>query len=310
MIQAKILLVEDSKTQAKTLEDFLKKQGYEVMWVEDGKSAIKAASTKPIDLILLDLVLPDINGDEVCRWLKLNKGTRGIPIIMLTVKSSLSDKVSGLKAGADDYMPKPFNESELNARIYACLRTKALQDELKQKNQELEDLLKKVNILAETDPLTGLLNRRRFGNFLEKEFAMTRRYKTPLSCIMVDIDKFKSINDEFGHSVGDSVLQEIAQIIRKTFREIDIIARWGGEEFVILLPRVKKEGALESAKRFKEIIVKHTFSKISDKKITISIGVASAPNPSIDSEDALINASDSAMYDAKRKGRDRIEATP
>jgi diguanylate cyclase (GGDEF)-like protein len=309
MAKAKILLVEDSETQAKIAKDSLQKQGYEVVWAEDGKSAIKVATSSPPDLILLDFMLPDINGDEVCRWLKLNKGTRTIPIIMLTVKDSISDKVSGLEAGADDYVPKPFNEVELNARIYACLRTKSLQDELKHKNEELEELLTKVKTLANTDPLTDLFNRRRFETFLEKEFDKTVRYKTPISCLMIDIDNFKKINDEYGHQIGDSVLQEMANIVKTTFREIDIIARWGGEEFIVLMPHTKTEGAKMSASRLIQIIANHRFSKIPDRKITISIGVASAPSPSIDSEESLINASDIAMYEAKKKGRDRLEVT-
>jgi diguanylate cyclase (GGDEF)-like protein len=307
MAKAKILLVEDSKAQAKAIKEFLDRQGYETTWVEDGKSAIKTAKTEPIDIILLDLMLPDINGDEVCRWLKLNQDTKGIPIIMLTVRDSVSDKVTGLEAGADDYMPKPFNELELNARIYACLRTKALQDELKQKNQELEELLKKVKVLAITDPLTELFNRRHFETVLEKEFHKTRRYNIPLSCLMIDIDKFKDINDEYGHRAGDSVLQETAQIIKKTLRDVDIAARWGGEEFVVLLPQTNKEDALQCASRMLKAMSEHRFSNIPDRKITVSIGIASVPHPSIDSGEALVNASDVAMYEAKKKGRNRIE---
>nr|NIM81977.1 response regulator [Candidatus Aminicenantes bacterium] len=156
MPKAKILLVEDSKGQAKAAKDFLDSKGYEVIWVEDGKSAIGVAQSQTLDIILLDLILPDLNGHEVCRWLKVNQKTKEIPIIMLTVKDSVSDKVTGLEAGADDYIPKPFDDIELNARIYACLRTKALQDELRKKNSQLEELLTKVEALAITDPLTEL----------------------------------------------------------------------------------------------------------------------------------------------------------
>lgn len=307
MAKAKILFVEDSKTQAEVIRGLLEKEGYEVIQAEDGKSAIKIAKSQPLDIILLDLVLPDINGNEVCRWLKLNQSTKGIPIIMLTVKGSLTDKVKGLEAGADDYVTKPFDEIELNARIYACLRTKALQDELKQMNRQLEDLLGKVEQLAITDPLTELFNRRRFETVLEKEFKRTVRYKSPLACLMIDIDHFKKINDEYGHQAGDSVLQETAQIIKTTFREVDIAARWGGEEFVILLPQTNKEAALQSASRMLEAISNHKFPSIPGKKITVSIGIASVPDPSIDTGESLINASDLVMYEAKKKGRNRIE---
>lgn len=118
MAKAKILLVEDDKLQAKITKEYLEKNGYEVLWTDNGKSAIKIAKTQPIEIILLDLILPDISGNEVARWLKINEDTKGIPIIIVTIKDTLPDKVKGLEAGADDYLPKPYNEIELNARIY------------------------------------------------------------------------------------------------------------------------------------------------------------------------------------------------
>jgi diguanylate cyclase (GGDEF)-like protein len=307
MAKAKILLVEDSKSQAEVTREFLERNGYDVDWVEDGKSAIMKARTRPVDIILLDYVLPDINGNEVCRWLKLNDHTKGIPIIMITTRSSTKDKVSSLEAGADDSLQKPYNEIELNARIYACLRTKALQDELRQKNRQLEEMLERVEILAITDPLTGLFNRRRGENVLEKEFTRSVRYATPLSCLMIDIDHFKRINDVFGHRAGDTVLKEVGEIIRSSAREIDTIARWGGEEFLVLLPQTPKENGVRFAERILKAIGHHEFSGLSDTQITVSIGISSAPDPSIDSGEKLINASDIALYDAKRKGRNRAE---
>ena len=307
MAKAKILLVEDSKTQAKSVIEFLKKEGYDVIWVEDGKSAISTAKTQPLDLILLDVVLPDLNGKEVCRWLKLNQGTKGIPVIMLTAQGSTPDKVTGLESGADDYVSKPFEEIELNARIYACLRTKALQDELSLKNRQLEELLERVEVLAVTDPLTELFNRRRFETVLNKEFKRTERYKAPLSALMIDIDHFKKINDNHGHHVGDMVLHDLAAILKSAVREIDIIARWGGEEFVVLLPQTDKAAAVKSATRVMGMISSHNFPSIPDKQVTVSIGVASAPSPDIESSEILINACDLAMYEAKKNGRNRVE---
>ena len=307
MAKAKILLVEDSKVQAGLVRDFLEKTGYEVIWAENGKSAIKTAKTMSVDIILLDLMLPDISGNEVCRWLKLNDNTRGIPIIMLTAKDAITDKVAGLEAGADDYLPKPYNEIELNARIYASLRTKALQDELRQKNHQLEDLLRQVEIMAITDQLTGIYNRRRLETVLEEEFRRTIRYKSPLACLMIDIDHFKRINDRFGHHTGDMVIKETAQIITECAREIDTVARWGGEEFIALFPQTKKEDALRSAVRIIKKVSEHKFPEISNEQITISIGIASVPDPSIDTEEKLIHASDMALYEAKKNGRNRAE---
>jgi len=310
MGRARILLVEDSRTQAETAKDFLEKNGYEVILAGNGKTAIKAVKTAPVDIILLDLVLPDMNGNEVCRWLKLNEDTKGIPIIMLTVKGEVTDKVAGLEAGADDYLPKPYDNVELNARIYACLRTKALQDELRQKNLQLECLLKKVEIMAVTDQLTGIYNRRQVETVLEKEFKTAIRYKTPLSCMMIDIDHFKAVNDAFGHHIGDAVLKEITKVIAETAREADTVARWGGEEFIVILPQTKKEEAMQAASRMLKAISEHNFQDIPNERLTVSIGVTSIPHLSldIDSEEKLIQAADCALYDAKKKGRNRIES--
>ncbi|MDP2279553.1 MAG: GGDEF domain-containing protein, partial [Nitrospirota bacterium] len=196
---------------------------------------------------------------------------------------------------------------ELNARIYACLRTKALQDELRQKNLQLQNLLKQVEFMAITDQLTGLYNRRHLEIILKEEFKRTFRYKTPLTCMMIDIDHFKRINDAFGHNAGDAVLKETAKIIAETARESDTVARWGGEEFIIILPQTKKEEALQAASRIVKAISEHNFQDIPNERITVSIGIASAPDPSTDSEDKLIHASDIALYDAKKKGRNRVE---
>lgn len=306
MSKGKILLVEDDKLQAQTTKDYLESIGYDVIWTENGKTALKIAKTQTIDIILLDIILPDINGYELCRWLKLNQDTKSIPIIMLTVKDSTMNKVEGLQAGADDYLAKPYHETELNARIYAFLRTKSLQDELKEKNRQLEEILAKVEILAITDPLTTIPNRRHFEAIIEKEFNKTVRYKTPTSCIMIDIDHFKSINDEYGHRVGDIVLKEMANLIKNCLRKVDTVARWGGEEFVILLPGITKEKAYNTALRIKESIQRYKFSDV-QKPITISVGISSIPDPSIDSSEKLIDAADNALYEAKAKGRNTIE---
>jgi two-component system cell cycle response regulator len=306
MAKASILLVEDDSIQALETKNYLENSGYDVIVAENGKSALKAAKTQNIELILLDRNLPDMDGSEVCRWLRLNKDTKIIPIIMLTVKGSVMERVDGLEAGADDYLPKPYNEIELNARIYACLRTKYLRDELKEKNRQLEDVLSKVELLAVTDPLTELYNRRHFGIIIRKEFAGTLRYNSPISCLMIDVDHFKSINDMHGHSAGDIVLKEIAQLIKKCLRKVDTLARWGGEEFALLLPRTKKEDAFIVASRILGTISEYRFPGV-EKEITVSIGIASIPDLSFDTAEKLIDASDIALYEAKRKGRNRIE---
>ena len=304
---AKILLVEDNKAQAKVIMDYLQESGYEVTWVMDGKSAIKTAARNEHDVVLLDLILPDMNGTQICRWLRENEETRGLPIIMLTAKDSLTDKVTGLEAGADDYLLKPYKESELNARIYTCLRTKALRDELSQKNRQLEDLLKEVKKLAIMDHLTELYNRRYFETVLTREFKKLLRYGFSLSCILLDIDHFKKVNDDFGHRAGDSVLKEIAEILTQSVRDVDTVARWGGEEFIVLLPQSSTEDAQHVASRILGAVSEHKFSDVPNRQITVSIGMANANDPSMDSAEKIISVADSAMYKAKSKGRNRIE---
>ncbi|MCK9419360.1 MAG: diguanylate cyclase [Nitrospirae bacterium] len=307
MAKANILLVEDNKIQASVIREFLEKNGYEVMLAEDGMSAFKAAKTDHPDIILLDRVLPDIEGSDICRWLKLDQVTRGIPIIMLTEKDSIPDRIVGLEAGADDYLPKPFDENELNARIYAQLRTKSQQDELKQKNQQLEDMLTRVETLAVSDSLTGLFNRRRFEFVLSNEFKRASRYKSELSCLMIDIDHFKKVNDALGHQAGDALLREIAQIIQRCIRDVDTLARWGGEEFVVLGPNTSTENAKLAAARILNAVSQHAFTDCEGIKVTVSIGIAGLPNPAIDTQEKLINAADLAMYEAKKNGRNRLE---
>ena len=299
-----MLLVEDDPVQASATKEILQKVGYDVILAEDGITAIKAVKTEKPDIILLDVILPGMDGYEICRWLKIEETTKGIPVIMLTVKKELSDKISGLHIGADDYLPKPYNELELNARIYALLRTKALQDELRMKNRQLEELLHKVNYMAITDALTGLYNRRRFHDVLTSEFERARRYTTSFSLVMLDIDHFKRVNDVFGHSAGDNVLQEVASILKNSIREIDTASRYGGEEFMVILPNTARENALVVAERIRLMIGQHAFGGI-DRNITVSIGISGMPDAKVESEEKLIRCADFALYRAKQLGRNR-----
>ena len=305
MAKANVLLVEDDPIQAEATKEILEKAGYNVECTTDGISAIRQVKANKPDIILLDVILPGLDGYEVCRWLKLEEQTKGIPVIMLTVKTELSDKISGLHIGADDYLPKPYNELELNARIYASLRTKALQDELKSKNTQLEELLAKVEYMAITDVLTGLFNRRRLHLDLAKEFERSKRYELPLSLMLMDLDHFKNINDTYGHLAGDMVLQDVAKIIQKNIRETDTAARYGGEEFIVLLPNTKKEDAVHLAERMRLSIENHTFPDMQNAAITISIGIAGVPDKDITTEDKIVQCADIALYKSKQNGRNR-----
>jgi two-component system cell cycle response regulator len=307
MPSARILYIEDSETQGTATKTFLEASGYEVTRVRDGMSVFRAAKTQPIDVILLDPVLPDMDGNRVCRWFKQDDHTRAIPIIMLTALNATAQKVPGLDAGADDYLTKPYDQIELNARVYAALRTKALRDELSRKNDELQIMLKKVEALSITDPLTGLYNRRRFEEALDSEFKKSGRYNSPLSCWMMDIDHFKNVNDTYGNSVGDTVIKDIALIIKHAIRDVDTPARWGGEGFIVLAPMTPKDVALTPVRRILKSVSDHAIMGMGDKKVTISIGIADLSGPGIDSAGKLVQAADNALYAAKKNGRNRIE---
>jgi two-component system cell cycle response regulator len=307
--KARILLVEDSTTQAKATRDSLQKKGYDVLWADSGAAAIKAVVTMSPDVVLLDRVLPDMSGTEVCRWIKHTEQTKGVPVIMLTVRSSLDDKVTGIESGADDYLAKPCNDAELHARIHAALRIKALQDALRQKNRELAELLAKVGSMAVTDVLTGLYNRRHFDDELDAEWKKSRRYHYSIACLLIDIDFFKSVNDTYGHKAGDSILRELSVILQENVRDTDTVARWGGEEFIVLLPHTDADGGYAVARSLLERISRHEFGQVSGRRITVSIGL-SCSGPAAQEKERLIEAADKALYEAKKNGRNRIESAP
>ena len=259
------------------------------------------------DVILLDCILPDIDGNDVCRWLKHNQNTKGIPIIMLSSKDTTADIVQGLDSGADDYISKPYEEVELDARVYAALRMKLLQDELRQKNDELKDMLTRFETLSNTDPLTGLYNRRRFEAIFTSEFSKAMRYKSPLSCIMIDIDQFKAVNDSYGHAIGDAVIKDLAEIIKQSIRDVDIACRWGGDEFIVVTPMTANANAELPARRILESVSNHVFRGIGNNKLTVSIGIADLSRPDVETSSKLIQAADIKLFEAKKKGRNRIE---
>jgi diguanylate cyclase (GGDEF)-like protein len=304
--KARVLLAEDNVTQASIMIDYLEDNGHEVIHVEDATSVFSAVEKHSPDVILLARHISGIDGIHICRSLKNNSETSGIPIIMLTNKSTTSDKVVGLRAGADDYIPEPCDEEELSAVINARLRTKTEWDDLKKTTRQLREMLTRVETLANVDPLTGLFNRRRFETVIDKEFKRAVRYNLPLSCMMLDIDHFKKVNDSFGHTVGDGVLRQTVNIIENNIRDVDTVARWGGEEFIIMSPNTSKNNALVVADRIRKSMAGQSFPNVAEKKITISIGIADIPDPDINTKEQLINAADLALYDAKKSGRNRV----
>ncbi|WDT77012.1 MAG: diguanylate cyclase [Candidatus Manganitrophus sp.] len=311
----RVLVIEDSPFELDQIKAALEAVGYQVLFANTGIQGLKLAREVLPDLILLDMVLPDMNGRETCRHLRGQEELRGIPIIIVTVKGKTEDKVLGLGEGATDYVTKPFEPTELQARVAAALRMKRLQDELIEKNKELagknqeyQVLLKQVQTLAITDPVTGLFNRRYLQEVLNQEFSRAQRYCTPFSCLLIDVDEFKQVNDKFGHEAGDKVLEELGKIIQMEIRKVDLAARYGGDELAVLLPESLREDAAQVAQRILERVGGTTFPILGKKhRVTVSIGVAGFPDPELRDARQAILAADFALYRAKRAGGNRVE---
>jgi len=310
-----VLVIEDSPFELDQIKVALEAAGYRFVVANTGIQGMKLAREVLPDLILLDMVLPDLSGRETCRHLRAQEELRGIPIIIVTVKGKMEDKVLGLSEGATDYVTKPFDPMELQARVAAALRMKRLQDELIEKNKELagknqeyQVLLKQVQTLAITDSVTGLFNRRYFQEVLNQEFSRAQRYCTPFSCLMIDVDAFKQINDKFGHEAGDKVLEELAKIIQIEIRKVDLAARYGGDELAVLLPESLRDDAAQVAQRILDRVGGATFPALGKKhRVTVSIGVAGFPDPELRDARQAILAADFALYRSKRAGGNRVE---
>lgn len=298
---ARILIIDDSKLIAHFSRSILTKQGHEVLWAQDGPEGLDLAKAQLPDLILLDLVMPLLDGYEVCRRLKADSKMFEVPVIMLTSKAEPGDKVKGLELGAVDYVTKPFDEGELLARVNIHLRIKALYEALQEKNRQLQEI-------ANRDGLTGLYNHCYFQEQLAKDFARAQRYNQPLSCVLFDIDHFKKFNDAYGHQTGDIILKTMGKLITTSIRESDFAARYGGEEFALILYYTAPEGAFDVAERLRGIVEGYEFCKAGDSlRITISAGIATFPHSLIHEPKKLIECSDKALYLAKQNGRNRVE---
>ncbi|MFW6079550.1 MAG: diguanylate cyclase, partial [Gemmatimonadota bacterium] len=225
----RILVVDDSPDNLEIIATRLRFRGYTVEEAGRGQEALDRIHESAPDLVLLDVMLPDIDGYEIARRIKRDESLPFVPIILVTARDSTQDKVAGLDAGADDYLTKPINFPELEARVRSMLRIKALQHELERKNERLERL-------SISDGLTGLFNHRHIQEVLHEEFERSKRTHEPLTVVMFDLDRFKEVNDTYGHQAGDRVLQTTAGILRDTAREIDKLGRYGGEEFLAVLP--------------------------------------------------------------------------
>lgn len=291
-----ILLVDDAQTNIQVLNDALK-DDYRVFFATSGRDALKIATESLPDLILLDVIMPDIDGYEVCRSIKSDPLLKNIPIIFITAMNQQEDEAIGLELGAVDYICKPFNPAIVRLRV---------RNQIELKRQR--DLLA---YLSHLDGLTGIPNRRAIEEGLEREWRRGIRSGKPLSLLMVDIDHFKAYNDQNGHLAGDDCLRYVSKALHSaTVRAGDMVARYGGEEFLAILPETDEAGARLVASRMQTAIAELAIpnqSSTVETNITISMGMATAVPTREKSVKWLLESTDNALYKAKSGGRNRIE---
>lgn len=263
-----ILIAEDNPVARKLLEKTLVKAGHEVVSVENGRKALELFNKRFFPIILTDWMMPEMDGLELCRAIRESTSEGYVFIVLLTAKDSKDDIISGLEAGADDYLTKPINHAELIARLNTGRRILELE-------RSLKDAYEEIRLLSITDPLTGCYNRGYMTNKLPQEITRARRYNHSLSLIFSDIDHFKKTNDTYGHQVGDLVLKEFVQAVQGSIRmEIDWLTRYGGEEFLVVLPETDIEGARSAAERLRSVISQRGIKAMEQVlHITASFGV-------------------------------------
>lgn len=296
-----LLIVEDSPQIRAEIRRVLEAAvpGIEVFEAETGIDALKTLTQKQCDVVLCDVQMPQMDGFQFLRVFRARPENMGVPVIMLTSRDNADEKIFGLEAGATDYVTKPFVAGELVARVKGQLKLKALQDELKEKNDQLQEL-------SATDFLTKAFNRRYFATVLDTEFKRAQRYKVHLSLAILDIDHFKLVNDKYGHTTGDAVLADFAAILKGSFRSSDVLARYGGEEFVLLMPHTGVPAACTAVEKVRLALQSAQLGSLEKGAITFSGGVAMYPSETVDSTDTLVKRADQALYRAKESGRNKI----
>ncbi|GAA4248491.1 diguanylate cyclase [Azospirillum formosense] len=293
--RSKILVVDDIPSNVHVLSRILKDE-HDIYFATDGAKALELAQSRLPDLVLLDIMMPGMDGYEVCSRLKADPITRDIPVIFISAKSEVEDETYGLEVGAIDFISKPISPPIVKARVRNHLLLKRQTDLLR--------------TLSFNDGLTGIANRRRFDEVMLREWRRCGRAQLPLSLIMLDVDQFKPYNDHYGHQAGDECLRAVAQLLaEQMMRPGDLTARYGGEEFVCLLPETDEDGAVQVAERLRRTVAErrlpHAVSHVADH-ITISLGVATARPVLDDTPDRLTQLADGLLYEAKRGGRNRV----
>lgn len=295
----KILVVDDEIESRRLLSIHLKWAGHTVVEAEDGRDGWEKFRSEQTRLVITDWMMPEVDGPELVRRIRANATSGYTYIIMLTALGAKPNVITGLEAGADDYLTKPFESDELMARVRIGERILNLEESLTASRQQME-------YLALHDGLTNLLNRRALHDHAEAELSRAARNTAPFSVIMLDIDHFKSVNDRFGHAAGDAALRLVASTLTQQVRAYDVVGRWGGEEFMILLPNTALAEARTAAERIREAIEAARLPVVNDGEVqlTASLGVAALTGAA--SVQELTSQADTALYRAKQMGRNRV----
>jgi two-component system, cell cycle response regulator len=292
-----VLIADDSLVIRAVVRDGLENEGYRVVEAVDGLAAVELCRADPPDVVLLDVEMPGLDGYQVLTELKGDSELRDIPVVFLTSRSTMDDVVSGLRGGAHDYLKKPFEGAELLARVAAATHVKEVQDELQERNAALEEL-------SRIDSLTGLYNRRYLDQELARRHSDSLRHGYPLSVVLLDVDHFKLVNDTYGHAAGDQVLRAFAGRLHRQLRAGDVGGRWGGEEFLLILPHTDLEGAFAVAERIRSATAAEPVRADGQSiPVTVSGGCALGP---FGSSEAMVKLADARLYQAKLAGRNQI----
>ncbi|MBM3275894.1 MAG: diguanylate cyclase [Candidatus Sericytochromatia bacterium] len=295
----RILVIDDDVENCQMLEAILRRDGYEIVASTDGTKAFEMAADLLPDLVMLDVKMPEVDGWQVSQQLYLAEATQDIPIIFVSGVVLDSEGIaSALDRGANDFITKPFDSTEVRARVRACLRNKRLRDELVEKTRLLA-------VRATLDDLTGTFNRRLLYDRLRAELARAKRYQVPTTCLILEIDNLQALNDRYGPPIGDRIIQETATVLRTTMRVYDIISRYASDEFALVLPQAKADQGLRVAERIRKRIESHDYAADDvSTRITVSIGLATYPGDGEEVED-LLAAAESALAAAKKSGKNR-----
>lgn len=294
-----VLVVDDVRQNLILLSNILEDAGYNTTFANSGNQGLERAKLAKPDLILLDLMMPDIDGLKVCQLIKADPNLAETPIIFLTASNDKEHLIEAFSQGAVDYITKPFNKFELLARVKTHLQLKDTEKQLKQALSELEQLVK-------IDFLTGIYNRRSFFLLAQEEFKRSRQELNDFSILMLDIDHFKKINDIYSHVVGDRVLKNFVEIIKKNKETEGYFARFGGEEFIMLLPKTNIDKATTIAENLRKKVAKETLI-VDDFVIDITVSIGGATYCHDDkSVEMIIQRADHALYEAKKTGRNRV----